>query len=91
MKKLGTFAVGINIPNLDAVIFGQNFKSKIKVLQSIGRILRKADSKKEAIVIDIVDNLQWKRKKNYALKHALERLSIYQKEKFNFNIKEINI
>jgi len=91
VASLGTFAIGINIPNLDTIIFGQNFKSKIKVLQSIGRILRKADTKEEALVIDIVDNLQWRRRKNYALKHALERIDIYNKEKFNYNIKEINI
>ncbi len=91
VASLGVFAIGINIPNLDYVIFGQNFKSKIKVLQSIGRILRKTNEKNKATLIDIVDNLKWRRRKNYALKHALIRIDIYNKEKFEYQIKEINI
>ncbi len=91
VASLGTFAIGINIPNLNTIIFGQNFKSKIKVLQSIGRVLRKTDKKNKATLIDIVDNLQYKRRKNYALKHAMERIKIYDKEGFEYNIKEIDI
>jgi superfamily II DNA or RNA helicase len=91
VASLGVFATGINIPALDYCIFAQPFKSKIKVLQSIGRVLRKTDTKTKAVLIDIVDDLTWKRKRNYSLAHALQRIDIYDKEKFNYTITEINI
>ena len=91
VASLQVFSTGINLPALDYVIFGQTFKSKIKVLQSIGRVLRKTEKKNKAVLIDIVDNLTWRRRKNYAFKHALDRISIYDKEQFNYDIKEIDI
>jgi len=91
VASLGVFAIGINIPNLDYIIYGQNFKSKIKVLQSIGRILRKAKGKHKATLIDIVDNLKFRRRQNYALKHAIQRIEIYKNEQFEYNIKELEL
>ena len=91
VASLGVFATGVNIPSLDYCIFAQPFKSKIKVLQSIGRILRRTEQKNKAILIDIVDDLTWKRKRNYSLKHALSRIDIYEKEGFDYNIKEIEL
>ncbi len=88
VASLGVFATGINIPGLDYCIFAQPFKSKIKTLQSIGRILRKTHTKSIAYLIDIADDLTWRRKKNYSFKHALERISIYNKEGFEYKINE---
>jgi superfamily II DNA or RNA helicase len=89
--EIGVFATGVNIPNLDYLIFAQSQKSKIKVLQSIGRVIRKSKTKNKAIVIDLVDNLSWKRKQNFSLKHGMERMELYDKEQFEYDIKEINI
>jgi superfamily II DNA or RNA helicase len=91
VASIGVFATGVNIPNLDYLIFAQSQKSKIKVLQSIGRVIRKSKSKNKATVIDLVDNLSWKRKQNFSLKHGMERMELYDKEQFEYDIKEINI
>jgi superfamily II DNA or RNA helicase len=91
IASIGVFATGINIPSLDYVLFAQTQKAKIKVLQSIGRVLRKTKTKNKAVLIDIVDDLTWKRKQNYSMKHGIERMEIYDKEKFDYNIKEIDL
>ena len=91
VASLGVFSTGINIPSLDYCFFAQPFKSKIKVLQSIGRILRKSETKNKAFLIDLADDLTWRRKKNFSLKHALQRIEIYEKEGFDYTIKELDI
>lgn len=88
--SIGTFSTGINIKKLHNVIFAQSMKSKINVIQTIGRLLRKHKSKDCAVIYDIVDDLKTK-KKNYTLKHALDRIKIYEKEKFNYQIKKIKL
>ena len=42
-------------------------------------------------VFDIADDLHWKSRKNYTLNHAAERIKIYSKEKFDYNLNDINI
>ena len=91
VASLGTFSTGINIRNLHNIIFASPSKSQIKVLQSIGRGLRKSDNGRSTKLYDIVDNMQHKSKKNYALLHSEERLKIYKKEKFNFKLYKVEI
>tara|TARA_B100000900_G_scaffold409324_1_gene425058 strand:- start:1298 stop:2788 length:1491 start_codon:yes stop_codon:yes gene_type:complete len=81
VASLGTFSTGINIRNLHNIIFASPSKSQIRVLQSIGRGLRKSD--RETMLYDIADDISWGQRKNFALQHAGERLKIYQKEQFN--------
>jgi superfamily II DNA or RNA helicase len=85
------FAIGVNMPSLKYLINAQPYKSKIKVIQAIGRTLRKHKNKDEAIVIDIVDDLTYRRRTNYVYNHAVERLKIYQKEQFEYSIQEIEL
>ena len=66
-------------------------KSKIKVLQSIGRMLRQHESKEHAVLYDIVDDLSIKSHKNYTLKHFEERLKIYNSEKFDHKVYNVRI
>jgi superfamily II DNA or RNA helicase len=61
-------------------------KSKIKVLQSIGRMLRQHKTKEYAVLYDIVDDLSIKSHKNYTLKHFEERVKIYNQEKFDYKV-----
>lgn len=82
VASLGTFSTGINIKNLHNIIFASPSKSQIRVLQSIGRGLRKSDNNEATTLYDISDDICWKSKKNYSFLHAEERLKIYQKEKF---------
>jgi superfamily II DNA or RNA helicase len=91
VASLGTFAVGINLKNLHNIIFASPTKSQIRVLQSIGRGLRKSDDGRPCTLFDISDDLSWKKKKNYTLTHAVERVKIYDAERFEYKIHEIPI
>jgi superfamily II DNA or RNA helicase len=86
-----TFSTGINIKNLHQIIFASPTKSQIRVLQSIGRGLRKSDNGKRTTVYDISDNFSWKKKKNYTMTHAIERIKIYAREQFDYKIYEIDL
>ena len=91
VASLGTFSTGINIRNLHNIVFASPSKSQIKVLQSIGRGLRKSEDGRETKLYDIADDLHWKSNKNYTLNHAAERIKIYTKEKFKYRIYEITL
>jgi len=91
VASLGTFSTGINIRNLHNIIFASPSKSQIRVLQSIGRGLRKSEDGRGTKLYDIADDLHWKSKKNYTLQHAAERIKIYSKEKFTYKLYDINI
>jgi len=91
VASLGVFSTGVNIRNLHNLIFAHPTKSKIKVLQSIGRILRKSDDEKTATVFDIVDDLKYGSRENFALRHASERFKFYTNEKFDFKINKIDL
>ena len=91
LASYGTFSTGINIRRLDNIIFASPSKGKIRNLQSIGRVLRKGNGKEKAALYDIVDDLQWKNKKNFAVLHFLERVKIYTEEGFDFKIYNVDI
>lgn len=91
VASLGTFSTGINIRNLHNIIFASPSKSQIKVLQSIGRGLRKSEDGRTTKLFDLADDLHSKGRKNYALLHSEERVKIYNKEEFNYKIIEVPI
>jgi len=78
------FSTGISINNLHYIVFAGGGKAKIKILQSIGRGLRKHKDKKKVVIVDIADQLY------YGKKHMNKRLSIYKEENLNYGIKTIN-
>jgi superfamily II DNA or RNA helicase len=90
VASYGTFSTGINIKNLHNVIFASPSKSRVRNLQSIGRVLRKGDNKTQAVLYDIADDCTFKSRKNYTLNHLIERIKIYNEEKFNYEIIQIN-
>lgn len=90
VASIGVFSVGINITSLRNIIFASPSKSKIRTLQSIGRVLRKSENKTESILYDISDDLGWKKKDNFTYKHFGERLKIYNQEKFDYKIYSLN-
>ena len=86
------FSTGINIPSLQNIIFTHPSKSKIRVLQSIGRVLRLSANKVgPAILFDIVDDLKFRNRKNFSMKHFLERAKIYVQENFNYKIINVDL
>jgi superfamily II DNA or RNA helicase len=91
LASYGVFSTGVNIRRLDNVIFASSSKSEIKVLQSIGRSLRKAEDSQNAVLYDIADDLSVGSFENYTLKHFKQRIEIYWSEEFPFKIFTIDI
>lgn len=91
VASYGTFSTGVNIRNLHNIIFASPSKSRIRNLQSIGRGLRKGDNKEEAVLFDIADDFRIGKFVNYTLKHFIERVKIYDDEKFNYKFYNINL
>jgi superfamily II DNA or RNA helicase len=82
VASYGTFSTGVSIRRLHNIVFSSPSKSRIRVLQSIGRQLRKSEHKEKAKLYDLADDLSWKSHQNHTLRHFVERLKIYDSEKF---------
>jgi superfamily II DNA or RNA helicase len=91
IASLGTTSTGVSINKLHHMIAASPSKSKIKVLQSIGRMLRMHEEKEEAVLYDIVDDLSYKSQANFTLNHFLERCKIYDTEKFEYEIYNVRL
>jgi len=91
VASYGTFSTGINIRNLHNIVFSSPSKSRIRVLQSIGRGLRVGDNKDRATLFDISDDFTHKSKRNFTLTHFMERINIYNEEQFDYEIKRIKM
>jgi superfamily II DNA or RNA helicase len=91
VASYGVFSTGINIQNLHNVVFASPSKSRIRNLQSIGRVLRKGKDKTKAVLYDIADDCTYNSRKNYTLNHFIERIKIYNEEQFNYEIITINL
>lgn len=93
VASFGTFAEGVNVKNVHNIIFASNYKSKIKVLQAIGRGLRKMVNKDKVVIYDLIDDLTWEYQagrdrlkrtyRNLTLKHYGEREKIYKEQGFD--------
>ncbi len=91
VASYGVFSTGINIRNLHNVVFASPSKSRIRNLQSIGRVLRKGKNKTKAMLYDISDDCTNKQRRNYTLNHFIERIKIYNEESFNYDIINVNL
>jgi superfamily II DNA or RNA helicase len=91
IASYGVFSTGVNIKNLHNVVFASPSKSRIRNLQSIGRVLRKSQTKNKAMLYDIADDCTYNSRKNYTLNHLIERIKIYNEENFNYEIHTINL
>lgn len=91
VASYGTFSTGINIKKLHNVIFASPSKSKVRNLQSIGRVLRTSDGKLFATLYDLSDDFSYKSKRNTTLLHFVERIRIYNAEQFDYNIYKVDI
>jgi superfamily II DNA or RNA helicase len=91
LASYGTFSTGINIKNLHNVIFASPSKSRVRNLQSIGRVLRKGDNKAQAVLYDIADDCSRNSSHNYTFRHLIERMKIYDEEKFDYEITKVNL
>ena len=91
VASMGCFAEGINIPNLNYMILASPTKSRIRVMQMIGRVLRKTDRKNHSVVFDIADDLSVKNYRNFTLKHYVERLKYYNEENFDYQQYKVDL
>jgi superfamily II DNA or RNA helicase len=91
VASYGTFSTGINIKKLHNVIFASPSKSRVRNLQSIGRVLRKGKDKVKATLYDISDDCSTKSRRNYTLNHFIERIKTYNEENFNYEIITIQL
>ena len=90
IASYGTFSTGINIRNLHNVIFASPSKSRVRNLQSIGRVLRKGDNKAQAMLYDIADDCSRGQSYNYTFRHLIERMKIYDEEKFDYEVTKVS-
>ena len=91
VASVQTFSTGINIKNLENIVFASPSKSRIRTLQSIGRVLRKSENKIQSTLFDIADDLSWKSHKNYTITHYIERVKIYNQEKFPYKVYRVDL
>ena len=91
LGSYGTMSTGVNIKRLHHVIFASPSKSRVRVLQSIGRGLRKGKGKEKCILYDIADDFRKDKfaKENFTYKHLSERIKFYVEEDFTYRITSI--
>ena len=91
VASYGTFSTGINIRAINNIVFASPSKSRIRVLQSIGRGLRQSEDKSKVKLFDVSDNISYKSRQNFTYRHFLQRLNIYKEEQFKYEINRINL
>jgi superfamily II DNA or RNA helicase len=79
----GVAAVGINIPRIFNMVLLEPGKSFVRVIQSIGRGVRRAEDKDFVQIWDLTASTK------YAKRHLTERKRYYKEAKFPFNIDKV--
>jgi superfamily II DNA or RNA helicase len=79
----GVAAVGINIPRIFNLVLLEPGKSFVRVIQSIGRGIRKADDKDFVQIWDLTASTK------YAKRHLTERKKFYKEAKYPFTIEKV--
>jgi superfamily II DNA or RNA helicase len=80
----GVAAVGLNIPRIFNLVLLEPGKSFVRVIQSIGRGIRKAEDKDFVQIWDITSTSK------YAKRHLTERKKFYKDAKYPFTVEKIN-
>jgi superfamily II DNA or RNA helicase len=80
----GVAAVGINIPRIFNMVLLEPGKSFVRVIQSIGRGIRKAEDKDFVQIWDLTSTSK------YAKRHLTERKKFYKEAKYPFNIEKVD-
>lgn len=91
IASYGTFQLGVSINHIHNLIFAGPSKSRIRVLQSIGRGLRLGEFKHLCTLFDIVDDFSVGNATNTILDHFQDRYSYYQQEKFDHKFYTIHV
>lgn len=92
VASVQTTGTGTNMVNLNNLILASPTKSKIRTLQSVGRGLRRSETKQHLNLFDLADDLcRSKTIKNHTYRHFLERLKMYITEGFQYDIKKFKL
>lgn len=91
LASFGTFQQGESVKRINNLVIAFTSKSRIRILQSLGRGLRKGNGKFHVNVFDIVDDLKHGGKDNYALSHFRERYRYYLEEGHTVKIHNISL
>ena len=91
VASYGTFSTGVNIRNLHNIVFASPSKSRVRNLQSIGRGLRKSETKLSSRLYDIADDFSYLKFRNHTFFHFIERMKIYKEEGFPYKIYKIDL
>ena len=81
----GVAAVGINIPRIFNLVLLEPGKSFVRVIQSIGRGIRKAEDKDFVQIWDITSTCK------FAKRHLTKRKAYYKEANYPFSVEKINI
>ena len=81
----GVAAVGINIPRIFNLVLLEPGKSFVRVIQSIGRGIRRAEDKDHVEIWDITSACK------YSKRHLTERKKFYKEAKYPFTVTKVNI
>ena len=81
----GVASVGINIPRIFNLVLIEPGKSFVRVIQSIGRGIRKAEDKDKVQIWDITSSCK------FAKRHLTQRKKFYKEANYPYNIEKIDI
>lgn len=91
LASYALYSTGVSIPAIENVIFAHPTKSKVRVLQSIGRGLRLFEGKEYATLFDIADDFTLRHKVNHTMLHFQERLKLYLREELDYKMIKVKI
>ena len=80
----GVAAVGINIPRIFNLVLIEPGKSFVRVIQSIGRGIRKAEDKDHVEIWDITSDCK------FAKRHLTQRKAYYKEAKYPFTLEKLD-
>ena len=87
IKAVATYdlaSTGLNIPRIYNMFMIDGGKSSVRVVQSIGRGLRKAKDKDSVNLLDMFSNVK------FSMRHARKRKKTYKDENYSFDHIKIN-
>lgn len=91
LASYGTFSTGVSIKAINNIVFASPFKGQIRLLQSIGRGLRRSKTKTSVTLYDVADDLRHGNRKNATYVQLMERIRIYKKQQFPYTTYPIKL
>jgi len=91
VASFGTLSTGVSVKNIHNIFLVESYKSEVLIKQSLGRGMRLYEGKEKVNIIDFVDDFSFEGSANYLMKHSLERIEIYKREKFDYKMYNVNL